>query len=157
MLGIKNVYTRTRHKMNFVPFIDVVFMLIIYFLVATDMRPTEGDFVTNMPPGAGPADVKNVTKKEVINIYVEDTGGGPSVKLGGLAVTPTADSNVFQELSAKLRLAAHGSPDALAVIDGPEATKMQTIADTMDAAYDAGIPAVTFTDPQVKKLLPYLK
>ena len=147
MLGIKRVYTRDRHRMNFVPFIDVVFMLIIYFLVATDLRPTEGDFVTNMPPGAGAADVKNVTKKEVINVYVEDKGGNLGIKLGGIAVSS------FVELSRKLREAAHGSPDALAVIDGPEETKMQTIADAMDAAYDAGIPAVTFTDPQIKKML----
>ena len=146
MLGVKNVYKRDRHKMNFVPFINVVFMLIIYFLVATDMRPSEGDFATNMPPGAGPADVKNVTKKEVINVYVEDTGGNLVIKLGGMPV------GSFVELSKKLREAAHGSPDALAVIDGPEATKMQTIADAMDAAYDSGILAVTFTDPQLKKM-----
>jgi biopolymer transport protein ExbD len=148
--------------MNFVPFIDVVFMLIIYFLVATDMRPGEGDFVTNMPPGAGPADVYNVTKKEVINIYVEDVTmpdgtKTTSIKLGGIVVNPGTDTSVFKELSNRLRAAAHGSPDALAVIDGPEATKMQTIADTMDAAYDADIPAVTFTDPEIKKMLPRLK
>jgi biopolymer transport protein ExbD len=151
MLGIKNVYSRDRHKMNFVPFIDVVFMLIIYFLVATDMRPTEGDFVTN-PRGNGPGEpIEKVTQKEVINVYVEDAGGNIGIKIGGIQVASFAD------LSKKLREAAHGSPDALAVIDGPEATRMQTIADTMDAAYDAGIPGVTFSDPMMKKMMPNVK
>jgi len=37
--------------MNFVPFIDVIFMLLMFFFVAATIRPTEANYRTNLPGG----------------------------------------------------------------------------------------------------------
>ena len=146
MLKIKNVYTKTRHVMNFVPFIDVVFMLLMYFFVAAEIRPEEGDFVTNMPAGRGVAE-KKLEKKDVINIWVADTPGGPVVRLGGENGTQYPS---IEALVAPLR-AAKG-PNALVVIDGPPNVSIQTIAYVMDAAVKAEIPAMTFADREIRNI-----
>jgi biopolymer transport protein ExbD len=145
MLKIKNVYTRDRHKMNFVPFIDVVFMLLMYFFVAAEIRPTEADFVTNMPAGRGIAERK-LEKKDVINLWVADTPSGPIVRLGG----ENGQAYTFKDLVWPLKKAA--GPNSLVVIDGPTNVSIQTVSYALDAAVEAGIPSMTFSDPEIKKI-----
>jgi biopolymer transport protein ExbD len=144
MLGIKGVYGRGRHKMNFVPFIDCVFMLIMYFLVATDIRPTEADFVTNVPGRHRGEAVHQ--DRDIIRVWVADGASGPVVRLDGEngRLFPS-----FAELVGVLKRSA--GPNTLMVIDGPADVSVQTVTLALDATVEAGIPAMTFMDPELRR------
>jgi len=144
MLTIKNVYTKRRHVMNFVPFIDVVFMLLMFFFVAAEIRPTEADFKTN-ERGGGVADGFLETKYP-IRVWVAETAAGPVAWLGGEKNGKSYTS--FDELSGKLE--GIKGPHSVVVIDGPGAVSVQTVALAMDAAMKAGIP-MTLANPSTEK------
>jgi len=144
MLKIKNVYTKTRHVMNFVPFIDVVFMLLMYFFVAAEVRPMEADFVTNMPAGRGVAAVE-LKQKNPIPLWVADMPQGPVVRMGGESGSVCASFGELVERLKKMK-----GPNSLVVIDGPRNVSIQTIALVMDAAVKAEIPSMTFADREIR-------
>ena len=146
MLKIKNVYTKNRHVMNFVPFIDVVFMLLMYFFVAAQISPEEGDFETNMPAGQGIAERK-LEQKNVINVWVADTPNGPEVRLGG------ENGTAYPSFEAIVKpLATAAGPNSLVVIDGPPNVSIQTVALAMDAVVEAKIPSMTFADREKRDI-----
>ena len=132
--------------MNFVPFIDVVFMLLMYFFVAAEIRPEEGDFATNMPAGRGVA-IAPLKKMNVISVWIADTPSGPIMKLGGEGGTPVAS---FKELSGRLRTAK--TDDSVVVFDGPPNVSIQTLAYAMDAVVQAEIPSMTFADRDIRNI-----
>ena len=146
----KKAYGRNRHKMQFTPMIDCVFLLLIFFLVATEVRPTEADYDTNMPAGRGQAD-RNMEEKNVITVWVADTpGGGATIRIGGEngRMVPT-----FDALVETLKAAGGANAvNALVVIDGPPEVRMDTIAQALDATVAAGIQSMTFSDAEMKAL-----
>jgi biopolymer transport protein ExbD len=154
MLRVKNVYTRTRHVMNFVPFIDVVFMLLMYFFVAAEIRPTEADFETNLPPGMGQLDRK-VPAKEPYRVIMKNVPGTDgkqvSIELNGTAIgTGGEDAGAqdgFQQLENTLK-SVPKKDNMIVIIDGDSDLKMQIIARALDAAMAAESPAITFGRPK---------
>ncbi|GEM_PF-1044113 len=143
MLG-KSVYGKGRHKMQFAPMVDCVFLLLIFFLVACQVRPTEGDFDTKVPAGRGQADVK-MEQKNIINVWVADLGDEQvEIRVGQRLILN------FKAL--KLELESMGGKDSVVVIDGPPDVSIQTITDAMDAVVLAGIPSMTFMDPEMKAI-----
>ena len=146
MLAVSTkAYGKGRHKMQFTPMVDCVFLLLIFFLVATEVRPTEADYDTKMPAGRGKAP-RQMQKKEVVTVWVADTPSGPVIRLGSEqgGVVPS-----FSSLVDTLRNAR--GENTLVVIDGPPDVTIQTVARALDSAVSAGIPSVTFSDPEMKK------
>ena len=148
IIANKELYAKGRHKMQFAPMVDCVFLLLIFFLVASEIRPVEGDFDTKIPAGRGQADVNKMDEKVVIPVWVADTPNGPDIRLGGEAAQVTVPN--FAALAD--RLAAMRGDSSLVVIDGPPDVSMQTIAEALDATVKAKIPSMTFSDPEIKKL-----
>ena len=147
MLKIKNVYKKNRHVMNFVPFIDVVFMLLMYFFVAAEIRPTEADFMTNLPAGSGQLDRK-VPAKEAYRVYLAKTDAActnvtVSINNDPLGTAPAA----FKTLETRL-VAVSNKENMLLVIDGDSDVKVQFIANALDSAMAAKVPGITFGKPR---------
>ncbi|HUW56342.1 MAG TPA: biopolymer transporter ExbD [Planctomycetota bacterium] len=135
---------KDRYKLQMAPMVDVVFQLLIFFLVASEVRPTEADFKANLPAGSGPLDAK-VTKKEVARVYLRnlDTqGNAVEVSLNG-EVLP---GDPFKTLETRLRAAR--SDNMLLVIDGDPTVKLKFIAKALDSGVAAGAPQITFGKPQ---------
>ena len=141
MMVSRKAYSGNRHKMQFTPMVDCMFLLLIFFLVAAQVRPSEADYDTNMPAGRGQAPAQ-MEQKEVINIWVEDVEGGyPRIQLGG-SMVPT-----FQALADAL--SDMRGENSLVVVDGPPDVTIQTICMALDAARKADIPSMTFSDPEI--------
>lgn len=137
---------KDRHKLELAPLVDVVFQLLIFFLVASEVRPTEADFKTNLPAGSGPRDAK-VQKKEVARVYlrnVDTEGNVVEVSLNG-EVLP---GDAFKALESRLRAAR--SDNMLLVIDGDPTVKLKFIAKALDSGVAAGAPQITFGKPQTE-------
>ena len=145
MMVSRKAYSRDRHKMQFTPMVDCVFLLLIFFLVAAQVRPTEADYDTNMPVGRGQAKAK-MDQKEVINVWVEDVQGGrPRIRLGGSMVPSFA---ALADTLTTMR-----GDNSLVVVDGPPDVTIQTICMAMDAAVKADIPSMTFSDPEIQRAM----
>jgi biopolymer transport protein ExbD len=151
--NIKRAYTRNRHVMNFVPFIDVVFMLLIYFFVAAEIRPTEADFETNLPPGMGQLDRK-VPAKEPFRIIMKNLntdGTKVSIELNGTSMGEGTEepgaADGFQKLEGILK-AVPKKDNMIVIIDGEPNLRMQIIARALDAAMAAEAPSITFGRPK---------
>ena len=147
MMVSQKAYRKGRHKMQYAPMVDCVFLLLIFFLVAAQVRPTEANFDTNMPAGEGQADTM-MDQKEPITVWVADIPGGlPIIRLGGENGSVVA---TFDALADRLR--SMSGPSALVIIDGPPDVSIQTISMALDATVKAEIPSMTFSDPHKKMI-----
>ena len=138
-------------QIQMAPMIDVVFQLLIFFLVASEVRPTEADFTTNLPGGTGPRDTK-VDAVEQFRLYIEKTDAEcTNVKIS-LNNDPLGQSpEGFRALAARLKnVTANAATKAkmLLIIDGESDIKIQFITNAMDAAVEAEVPKVTFGKPK---------
>ena len=142
------VYTKHlgkgRHKLKMAPLVDVVFQLLIFFLVATQVRPTEADFTSNLPADGGPPAPPD-RKREQVDIYLRkgSTEASVVIHLGRDKSSPTISG--FAELRNRL---AGARPDkTMVVIDGDPDVKFQFITRALDAVMGAGVEQVTFAKP----------
>ena len=88
-------------QMNMAPMIDVVFLLIIFFLVSSHLAKQEVQAEMNLPAAeSGKQQPSTVSPKVTINVASDN--GRHSVKLGALPVTMAElSSRLRQELRAK--------------------------------------------------------
>ena len=135
---------KDRHKLQMAPLVDVVFLLLIFFLVASEVRPTEADFKTNLPAAEGPLDRK-AERKDEARVYLRNLdaeGNAVEVSLNNEVLS----GNAFKELERRLRAAR--SEKMLVVIDGDPTVKLKFIAKALDSAVAAQVPQITFGKPQ---------
>jgi len=152
-------HLKEKHKLEMAPLVDIVFQLLIFFLVATEMRPTEADFKTNLPgKGAGPLDL-DTKKPDVHRVFLESTEKGNAVfvtldnykKLGYMRAGKTEDllqGDAFRKLTESLRGAVEAvgtnNKNFMLVINGSPDTRIKFIAGALDAAVAANVPRITF-------------
>ncbi len=134
-------------KVMMAPMVDVVFQLLIFFLIASEVRPTEADFQTNLPAGTGPKDVK-VPPKEAYRVYLKPvdsacTNVEISINDDLLGRSPEG----FQALVGRLKNVSK-KENMLLVIDGEPNVKVQFITYALDAAIEAEVHDITFGKPR---------
>ena len=117
-------------EINMVPFIDVMLVLLIIFMVSAPLITTG---VIDLP-SVGKAQQRPT---QVIEIMVEDIG----------KLRMRSDGNEFvpvhlQELSKKVNLLQNGSADAPVVISGDKSVKYEVVVKVMDTLQRAGIKRV---------------
>ena len=137
------------------PMVDVVFQLLIFFLVASEIKPTEADFTTNLPAeGEGDRDNPEETP-EPARLVMDQRRGKLIVKLnastivdGEVRLTDTVAINrVFQVLEDRLRLSLESSENLLYIINGSPNLEVKYIAKALDAGIKAGVTKITFGKP----------
>ncbi|MFT3990275.1 MAG: biopolymer transporter ExbD [Luteolibacter sp.] len=130
------------------PMIDVVFVILLYFMVAAGSQQKENSHVTKLP-GTVPSDTDTIVPDEV-SIRVEDDGqvylnddpvDGPAVK-----TLPELAGNLVQ-----LKQSSDAAKsDVLVTIYANEQAKYERVVDVLDALGRARIGNVTFqaTSPE---------
>lgn len=145
---------RKSAKLEMAPMVDVVFQLLIFFLVASEVRPTEADFKTNMPAD-GPPPWKEREKLEPARLEMEQTAGRLFVRLNGSEIVdggvPVSDDararNVFGLLTDRLKKAGENPVKVLYVIDGSPDLEVKYMAMALDAGIEAGVHKITLGRP----------
>ncbi|NQU40405.1 MAG: biopolymer transporter ExbD [Lentisphaerae bacterium] len=123
--------------------IDMVFLLLIYFMVTASLVKSEGDLGIKLPGVVQQSVAVDMPDEQILEVR-----GDNRVFLNG-RVLGEADQQDMPELVRTLqryRLASEaGKNRALITIWADDVVKHQRVIDVMNACADAGIEDVTFT------------
>ena len=124
---------RDSPEINLTPLIDVVFLLLIFFMVSTTFE-RRSELSVELPEASAPAS----TRDDAVIDVVIDAGGG--VHVDG---SPLADPRPGS-LRHALANAARGLDSPPVVISADAQTPHQSVVTVMDAARQAGLYKLTF-------------
>lgn len=137
-------------EVNMTPMIDCVFLLLIFFLVATVVKKTEKEVEVDLPEAIHAVDTKYAESKTT----VIGVGKESELYMNGAAVT-------VSELHRHLREIAQATPEARIRIDGDRDAPFQALTHVLDLCsfeglkivgiHTAGDPQKTTQPPAVKK------
>lgn len=123
------------------PLIDVVFLLLIYFIVTSSLKSPEADLGIRLPGSMAQSTALELPDEQIIDISPEG-----SVNLNN-TVFPAESGGELPELVAMLiryRQASESSGNkAMITIQADNATRHQRVIDVMNACGEAGITSVT--------------
>lgn len=120
-------------SLNLTPMIDVVFLLIIFFMTASKFAEVEADIDLQLPEVAAAAPLTSAPKQRTVS--VEKDG---AVELDGEGVS-------LAELTARLASAQVEYPQLSVVIRGDAACSFQHVAEALSACKDANVSELGIT------------
>jgi biopolymer transport protein ExbD len=112
---------------DFVPLADVLFNLLIFFLLATTIAQVEREMNVALPSAAAAAPISQELREIIINV---DAQG--AIRVAGREVQP-------EELRAQIETAVKANPRQKVSIRGDRATAYANIARALDICKSAGI------------------
>jgi biopolymer transport protein ExbD len=130
-------------QLDVAPLIDMVFLLLVYFMVTASLVKSEADLGIRLPGMVEQADSVDMPDEQIIEITATGT-----VFLNGRQFD-TAASRDLPELNAMLMryraASGAGKNKAMVTIMANDETKQQRVIDVMNACAAAGIKNVTFS------------
>ena len=120
-------------QLNLTPMIDVVFLLIIFFMAASKFAEVEADIELRLPEVTAAGPMSSAPKQRVVT--VEQDGG---LQLDGVAIT-------LEGLTSQLSAAHQEYPQLSVVIRGDAASAFQHVASALAACKDAQISDLGIT------------
>ena len=131
-------------EMQMGPMIDMVFLLLVFFMVTAKPVKQESDVSLGLP-GTVSAE-ESVELPDEQRIRIEDDG---SIVLNDSVIGPPADSALTGLVATLKRFkesADANKADALVTLDASDGTTQQRIVDVLNACAKADIGGVTFSD-----------
>jgi biopolymer transport protein ExbD len=126
-MRIRHAELEDESPINMTPMIDMVFLLLIFFLVATTFAQTEKEQGIQLPGTDSDLPLSATPRHLIINIAADGTP-----RVAGLEISQ-------KELSALLERVARNEPDREVLIRADERSLMKYFADVADLCYKAGI------------------
>ena len=131
-------------EMQMGPMIDMVFLLLVFFMVTAKPVKQESDISLGLPGTVAAEEAVELPDEQ--RIRIEDDG---SIVLNDSVLAPGND-NVLNGLVATLKRfkesADANKADALVTLDAADGTNQQRIVDVLNACAKADITGVTFSD-----------
>ena len=128
---------KTRHNeeitLNLTPMIDVVFLLIIFFMVATNFSEMQRNVDLELPKVAGTGSTPPPKKPRVVAVFADGR-----IELDNVGVTR-------DELVTALSEARQTYGDLEVVLEGDGNCPFQFVADSLAACQQAGITQIGLT------------
>lgn len=118
-------------RLNLTPLLDVIFILIFFFLLATTLREQKERLEINLPKSSQ----KGATTPQQEMIFIQVTREN-EIFFEDAKVT-------VEELTERLRSQTEGKKGTEVVLRGDAKAYTQTIVDVLDACADAGLKSVT--------------
>jgi len=125
---------RPRADTTMAPLIDVVFLLLVFFLVSASLRVVEGVMATNVPKTTQPAAAPRALER--LTITLRHRGQGTEILLNN---TPYGS---FGELRQQLRLLRQHQ-DLPVIINPDRQTPFQDVVTAMDICRTVSLTKVT--------------
>lgn len=125
---------REMSEPNVVPFIDILLVLIIIFMVITPIVPRGLDALVPQPPPPGTQTQEDVLARTIV-IQVERAGAAVSVKINQDEVT-------WSSLGPRLREIFKTRAEKIAFVKGGEKLEFGEVARAIDIAKAAGIEKI---------------
>ncbi len=124
---IKPLQQETGASIDLTPIIDMVFLLLIFFLVATTFHQTEREMNVALPAAQHAGPISAALRDLIIN--VDDEGG---IVVSGRAVSR-------DELRGIIEAAVAGNPDQKVTVRGDRDTAYANVVAVLDICKGAGI------------------
>ena len=115
---------------NLMPLIDMVFLLLIFFLVATSFAQEERDQRVKLPITSSPKPLSAPPRQVIINVLADGT-----TTIGGRAYPP-------DKLQALLRRVSHNEPNRMVLIRADQRSIHKYFAGVVRLCLKAGINEV---------------
>ncbi len=125
-----------RPELNLAAMIDVVFLLLIFFMCTSSFRPPEAMLPTQLPRTGAGAD-RPRDEFPPVRVHLEESEAGVLVRCDG---QPCA---TFDELRDKLR-ARRAIADVAVIIDGQADVAFRHMVAALDACYAADLHRVAY-------------
>ncbi len=113
--------------LNLTPMIDVVFQLLIFFMVATTFLDPEKEIEIELPEASSGTETEAEADEIIINVLAD----------GGIVVS--GERMTTDELLARLESAARTNPQMAVTIRGDRLVHHEHIVGVMDACGQAGL------------------
>ena len=126
------------------PMIDMVFLLLVFFMVTAKPIKQESDISLGLP-GTVAAE-ESVDLPDEQRIRIEDDG---SILLNDSVLAPATDTNLKELVAILLRFkeaSEANKSEALVTLDAADGTNHKRIVDVLNACARADITGVTFSD-----------
>ena len=114
-------------SLNMTPMIDIVFLLIIFFMVGTKFVEIERQLEVQVPAVEDAHTLREVPQKRVINVYQDG-----QLSLDGQIIS-------LQALTAELRADRQVRADLAVIVRGDAEGSFQNVASVLNACRQAGI------------------
>ena len=154
----KSILTQVRQRLSaskrktislrMAPMIDLVFILLLFFLVATKWRPAEDSLPFKLPAAA--ASDSQIAKPGPLEIYISDAKDGCKVQIGKLYNLELRNKNLESDLAGLLQKIAdclnaqkRFVSDPIEIVCGPK-VKWEHVAKIYNVFYGAGLSDITF-------------
>jgi len=124
---IRSPQTQDAAAIELTPMIDAVFLLLIFFLVATTFHQSEREMQIALPEASASTPISAALREIVINV---DEGGG--IIVGGRAVQP-------EELRSIVEDAVAVNPEQKVTVRGDRTTAYANVVRALDICKGAGI------------------
>ena len=138
-----NVPPNDDPELNVAPLIDMVFLLLVFFMVSASLAKSEGDISIRLPGAVAQSESVDMPDEQIVEIMENGR-----VFLNGRSFD-SETSHELPELYATLvayNTAAKGNKNkAMLTIMADDKTKHQRVIDVMNACASAGIKNVTFS------------
>jgi biopolymer transport protein ExbD len=141
-MNLSQHYEDAKLELQIAPLIDVVFLLLIYFMVTASLIKKEGDISFMLPANVAVEDMQEIP----VEVLIEITADG-SVQVEGMRFSyddRTLDDLVIQVAGLKEIAKAQNSPFFVNVLPHQDALHRRII-DVMDACAAAGVNSLTFS------------
>ncbi len=129
---------------NLAPMVDVVMVILIFFMLGTTIAVSEGVLPTELPSRVGPGGGAEVAIVPTVSIAIQESpdGRGCRINVMGLAL-PEGDFRALEHLlREKLRQGA--DPQGRVLIDAEPAVAYQHVISAMDSCVGAGFANIQF-------------
>ena len=134
-------YREEEVGISLTPLIDVVFLLLIFFMVSTTFSK-ESQLNLRLPTSDFP--LETTVEEEVIVISISEQGQY-TLKRGNESSDKMYNGSDAGELSEKLRVLVSGWDDPVVIIRADQLATHQAVMTALDAAQRAGLLKLTFS------------
>jgi biopolymer transport protein ExbD len=124
---IRSEETEVNTHVDFVPMVDVLFNLLIFFLLATSLKQAEREMHIALPAARAPGPISAALKEIVVNV---DSQGRSIV--AGKVVSP-------EELTQMIQTAVAANPEQKVSIRGDRRSPYENIVNVLDICKGAGV------------------
>lgn len=141
-----------RVDLNVVPLVDVLFMLLLFFILSTRFRQAEGLIPGTLPRVEG--GIVQGDKPEItlppIRIFVRSTSDAngldkPDYQMSGLAVPIESPADLGEKLMARKKGLGPSFKDAPIVIQPRQNVRWKFAVEAFNQAVRAGFPKIAFS------------
>ncbi|MCF7958541.1 MAG: biopolymer transporter ExbD [Phycisphaerae bacterium] len=134
----RQTYKPERPSLNMAAMIDVVFLLLIFFMCTTSFTPPESELLAQLPRiEAGQGGREDF---EPVRIYLSVAESNPAVLIQCDGLGCDDFSHLREMLTARKAIA-----DVRVIIGGDPTVPFEYMVQAMDVCYDAGLERVAFS------------